>query len=142
MVNDKPLNYRNLPEFTILCTQNDIITYKDKNSKKAQSFTGNLLQVLKPQPTYRHKSSNENNSKTPVLNYVMIGLLGLLLGGIGGYFGGEFLKKEEKAETVTEPTTYPEASTAAFQFKIDKDSKGYVLVPDNITDFLFGPSVI
>ena len=127
LVNDKPLNYKNLPEFTILCTQNDAITYKNKNSKKAQSFTGNLLQVLKPQPTYPHKSSNENNSKTPVLNYVMIGLLGLLLGGIGGYFGGEFFKKEEKAETVTEPTTYPDATSAAFQFKIDKDSKGYVL---------------
>ena len=134
LVNDKPLNYKNLPEFTILCTQNDAITYKNKNSKKAQSFTGNLLQVLKPQPTYRHKSSNENNSKTPVLNYVMIGLLGLLLGGIGGYFGGEFFKKEEKAETVTEPTTYPDATSAAFQFKIDKDSKGYILVPDNITE--------
>lgn len=134
LVNDKPLNYKNLPEFTILCTQNDAITYKNKNSKKAQSFTGNLLQVLKPQPTYRHKSSNENNSKTPVLNYVMIGLLGLLLGGIGGYFGGEFFKKEEKAETVTEPTTYPDATSAAFQFKIDKDSKGYTLVPDNITE--------
>lgn len=134
LVNDKPLNYKNLPEFTILCTQNDAITYKNKNSKKAQSFTGNLLQVLKPQPTYRHKSSNENNSKTPVLNYVMIGLLGLLLGGIGGYFGGEFFKKEEKAEAVTEPTTYPDATSAAFQFKIDKDSKGYILVPDNITE--------
>ena len=134
LVNDKPLNYRNLPEFTILYTQNDIITYKDKNSKKAQSFTGNLLQVLKPQPTYRHKSSNENNSKTPVLNYVMIGLLGLLLGGIGGYFGGEFFKKEEKAEAVTEAVTYPEAVSTTYVFKLDKDSKGYILVPDNITE--------
>ena len=134
LVNDKPLNYKNLPEFTILCTQNDAITYKNKNSKKAQSFTGNLLQVLKPQPTYRHKSSNENNSKTPVLNYVMIGLLGLLLGGIGGYFGGEFFKKEEKAEAVTEAVTYPEAVSTTYVFKLDKDSKGYVLVPDNITE--------
>ena len=31
LVNDKPLNYKNLPEFTILCTQNDAITYKNKN---------------------------------------------------------------------------------------------------------------
>ena len=134
LVNDKPLNYKNLPEFTILCTQNDAITYKNKNSKKAQSFTGNLLQVLKPQPTYPHKSSNENNSKTPVLNYVMIGLLGLLLGGIGGYFGGEFFKKEEKAEAVTEAVTYPEAVSTTYVFKLDKDSKGYTLVPDNITE--------
>lgn len=134
LVNDKPLNYRNLPEFTILCTQNDIITYKDKNSKKAQSFTGNLLQVLKPQPTYRHKSSNENNSKTPVLNYVMIGLLGLLLGGIGGYFGGELFKKEESQESVTEAVTFPDTTNTAYNFKIDNDSKGYVLVPDNITE--------
>ena len=134
LVNDKPLNYKNLPEFTILCTQNDAITYKNKNSKKAQSFTGNLLQVLKPQPTYRHKSSNENNSKTLVLNYVMIGLLGLLLGGIGGYFGGEFFKKEEKAEAVTEAVTYPEAVSTTYVFKLDKDSKGYTLVPDNITE--------
>ena len=131
LVNDKPLNYKNLPEFTILCTQNDAITYKNKNSKKAQSFTGNLLQVLKPQPT---KSSNENNSKTPVLNYVMIGLLGLLLGGIGGYFGGEFFKKEEKAEAVTEAVTYPEAVSTIYVFKLDKDSKGYTLVPDNIAE--------
>lgn len=134
LVNDKPLNYKNLPEFTILCTQNDAITYKNKNSKKAQSFTGNLLQVLKPQPTYPHKPSNENNSKTPVLNYVMIGLLGLLLGGIGGYFGGEFFKKEEKAEAVTEAVTYPEAVSTTYVFKLDKDSKGYTLVPDNITE--------
>ena len=134
LVNDKPLNYKNLPEFTILCTQNDAITYKNKNSKKAQSFTGNLLQVLKPQPTYPHKSSNENNSKTPVLNYVMIGLLGLLLGGIGGYFGGEFFKKEEKAKAVTEAVTYPEAVSTTYVFKLDKDSKGYTLVPDNITE--------
>lgn len=134
LVNDKPLYFKNLPEFSILCTQNDIITYKDKNSKKAKSFAGNLLVVKRPQPTYPHKSSNEDSLKTPILNYVMIGLLGLLLGGVGGYFGGEFFKKEEKAEIVTEPTTYPDASTAAVQFKIDKDSKGYVLVPDNIAE--------
>ena len=134
MVNDKPLNYKNLQEFTILCTQNDVITYKDKNSKKTKSFAGNLLQIKRPQPTYSDKSSSESSSKTPILNYVMIGLLGLLLGGVSGYFGGEFLKKEEKAETVTEPTTYPDATSAAFQFKIDKDSKGYILVPDNITE--------
>lgn len=134
LVNDKPLYFKNLPEFSILCTQNDIITYKDKNSKKAKSFAGNLLVVKRPQPTYPHKSSNEDSLKTPILNYVMIGLLGLLLGGVGGYFGGEFFKKEEKAEIVTEPTTYPDATSAAFQFKIDKDSKGYILVPDNITE--------
>ena len=134
LVNDKPLNYKNLQEFTILCTQNDVITYKDKNSKKTKSFAGNLLQIKRPQPTYSDKSSSESSSKTPILNYVMIGLLGLLLGGVSGYFGGEFLKKEEKAETVTEPTTYPDATSAAFQFKIDKDSKGYILVPDNITE--------
>ena len=130
LVNDKPLNYKNSPEFTILCTQNDMITYKDKSSKKTKSFAGNLLEIKRPQPIYPDGPSSE----TPILNYVMIGLLGLLLGGVGGYFGGEFFKKEEKAETVTEPTTYPDATSAAFQFKIDKDSKGYILVPDNITE--------
>ena len=130
LVNDKPLNYKNSPEFTILCTQNDMITYKDKSSKKTKSFAGNLLEIKRPQPIYPDGPSSE----TPILNYVMIGLLGLLLGGVGGYFGGEFFKKEEKAEIVTEPTTYPDATSAAFQFKIDKDSKGYILVPDNITE--------
>lgn len=133
LINDKPLNYKNLPEFTILCTQNDIITYKDRNSKKAQSIAGNLLQVIKPQPTYHHKSSNENSSKTPVLNYVMIGLLGLLFGGIGGYFGSEFFK-EEKQESIIEATVQPDTTSTVYNFKLDKDSKGYVLLPDNIIE--------
>lgn len=104
LVNDKPLNYKNLTEFTILCTQNDVITYKDRNSKKAQPFAGDVLQVTKPQPTYPHRPhrpQSNNSSKTPVLNYVMIGLLGLLLGGIGGYLGSDFFKEKGKLGNIS-----------------------------------------
>ena len=38
------------------------------------------------------------------------------------------------AEAVTEAVTYPEAVSTTYVFKLDKDSKGYTLVPDNITE--------
>ena len=51
-----------------------------------------------------------------------------------GACGGESTPVAPAAAAVTEAVTYPEAVSTTYVFKLDKDSKGYTLVPDNITE--------
>ncbi|MGV4413227.1 hypothetical protein [Chryseobacterium sp. T1] len=131
-VNDQEVNFNRKSEFSILCKNSDKITYKEVGDKKWKNLIGNQLEVRKPYVPEKPKRTIQTSSKSaPIGNYILIGALGLILGGAGGYFAPKLFSEKQELVTETQDTTY--VSPATYNFKLAPDNKDVVLVADNIS---------
>ena len=87
-INDQLVDFNpNLTEFTLLCQNNDVLVYNSKDDKTYKTITNNFISIEKkfvriPHPSGPKTNSNSyNKPKNPNVNFVIVGLMVLILGG-------------------------------------------------------------
>lgn len=130
-VNDQEVNFNRKSEFSILCKNSDKITYKEVGDKKWKPLTGNLLEVRKPASIEPKPRPSSSSKSAPISGYIIIGAIGLILGGAGGYFAPKILADKQDIIDKAQDTSY--VSPATYNFKLAPDNKDVVLIADNIS---------
>lgn len=123
-VNGKEINARS---GKLLYNSDDSIVYKRSDEKKERQFNGrfDLAEKYVP-PKVRYPESERSDSKGSFLPLIFGGLVGLILGGVGGYFIPKLFAEEQKEI----PQEYSPIVTSSVFFKVDEKLKDPVFVVD------------
>lgn len=108
----------------IIVDTSDIITYKRIDERKERTYNNRFDLMPKEQPI-------KDDSKKSIMPLVALGLGGLLLGGVGGFFLRPFLQEDKKETAEFLEPIVSNANTSAALFKIDHDTKNPVFIVDS-----------